>query len=370
MFTYKSISNRDQIRKIVEASLTKQTEISTQQIIDSGAIPSLKGYIVSPGKVSDSIFGGRFTIEINGQQTQVENPPLQSKQGIPLRIMIRTQRISTHDIVRGNIPFKDQVLSLNHNFMRKLLTRALGSSQIDIGLEDNCNVVVAENLKQIPLENVLRAYMAKTSTTTSLYQHYMQGEREYCGHVLPEGLIANGALPYIMDTPTTKSHSHDQPFSAQALVKQGVCTQAQYTQICNSSIFAFGIAAEYLYRLGIIAVDTKTEHGINKQGKIVSQDEIWTLDSSRFWLLEDYQQQLKQFKSGKIEALNPKSFSKEFAREYPLEKREYSDAETIEISIRYIETIEHLLQKQFIPALNPWDEQVICALKKIATVLL
>lgn len=253
--------------------------------------------------------------------------------------------------------------------MCKLLTRAIGSSQINVGLDDRSNVIVAENLKQISLENILRAYMAKTSTATSLYQHYIKGERKYCGHILPEGLIANGPLPYLMDTPTTKSRHHDQPSSPQALIKQGICTQAQYTQIRNSSIYAFGIAAEYLYRLGIIAVDTKTEHGINQQGNIVSQDEIWTFDSSRFWLLEDYQQQVAQLKSGKFETLTPKSFSKEFAREYPVNNKKFPQQAAIEISIRYIEAIEHLLQKQFSPDLTPWDERVIFALKKIVEVL-
>ena len=62
--------------------------------------------------------------------------------------------------------------------------------------------------------------------------------------------------------------------------------------------------------------------------------------------------------------------SKEFAREFLANKREYSEAETIQISMRYIEAIEYLLQKKFVPDSSPWDERVICALKKIVEVLL
>jgi phosphoribosylaminoimidazole-succinocarboxamide synthase len=34
-------------------------------------------------------------------------------------------------------------------------------------------VIPAENLELVMLENVLRRYMAKSSTSTSLYQHWL-----------------------------------------------------------------------------------------------------------------------------------------------------------------------------------------------------
>ena len=163
-------------QEIVQEYMKNEGAIrSTQEILDSGAIPRLKGYTVRPGKVSDSIFGGKgkFTKK-TGEVVEFENPELTAKDGTPVRLMVRTDRISTHDILRGSIPFKDQILAMNHNYMRKLLAPAIGTSQYEVpGLDDNAVVIAAENLQQLGFENVLRAYMAKSTTETSLYQHYI-----------------------------------------------------------------------------------------------------------------------------------------------------------------------------------------------------
>lgn len=384
--------SNDEANRLIDDYLAQQIiTTSTQDILDSGAISRLKGYIVRPGKVSDSIFGGKgsYFDKKSGNLIEFENPPLVDAYGTPLRIMVRTQRISTHDINRGEIPFKDQILATNHNFMRRLLAPAIGTSQYDVpGLEDNAVVIVAENLdKNVDFENVLRAYMAKSSTSTSLYVHYMNGEREFCGHKLPEGLFPNGPLPYVMDTPSTKSDEHDISVSPEELFKMGVCTPEVYNQLRNSSIYAFGKVDEFFRPKGIIAVDTKTEHGINRKGQIVSQDEIWTMDSSRFWIAEDYNTQVKLFLEGKEQELveylqktqpgikekdyivngkvvpTPKSLSKEFARGFSEGEKGYTDEQRKLISLRYIEGIQHLLGKRFKPDLRPRDERVISGLE-------
>ncbi|MFH1917332.1 MAG: phosphoribosylaminoimidazolesuccinocarboxamide synthase [Nanoarchaeota archaeon] len=355
-------------RQLVEAYVARGDSVyTTQEIIDSGAIPCLKGFRVKPGKVSDSIFGGEvcFIDKSTGTIATYENPPLHSADGTPIRIMVRTQRISTHDINRGEIPFKDQILAVNHNYMRRMLAQVIGTSQLEVGLLDNSNVVVAENLTQIPFENVLRAYMAKSSTSTSLYQHYMKGKRVFCGHVLPDNLIPNGPLPYVMDTPSTKSDEHDESIAPWVLVEQHVCTQAQYDQIRNGSLVAFGMISQFLKERGLIAVDTKTEHGINKRGEIVSQDEIWTMDSSRFWLREDYEEQLCQLKAGKIAELNPASYSKEFARGFSKGEQGYTEEQRVQIAVRYILGMQHLLGKKFEPDMRSHEERVVSGIEKI-----
>jgi phosphoribosylaminoimidazole-succinocarboxamide synthase len=280
--------------------------------------------------------------------------------------MVRTDRISTHDIMRGSVPFKDQILAANHNFMRQLLRGAIGTSQYDVkGLADNAVVIVAENLKQTPFENVLRAYMARSSTSTSLYQAFMRGERKFCGHVLPDNLIPNGPLPYIMDTPSTKSDVHDISVPPQFLFDNGICTPEEYAQIRNGSIFAMGLVSQLLRTKGLIAVDTKTEHGKNRRGEIVSQDEIWTMDSSRFWLLEDYQEQMRKLATGEIMELNPKSYSKEFARGFSEGDKGYTDEQRAQIAVRYIEGIQHLLGKRFEPDMRSREERVVSGLQTI-----
>src|SRR5690349_13556286 len=142
----------EQALVLVDDYMAAEGSVSTtQEILDSGAIPELKGFTVRPGKVSDSIFGGHVSFKGgDGRAVEAENPPLVTTDGRPLRLMVRTQRISTHDINRGEIPFKDQILAANHNYMRRLVEPAIGTSQFDVpGLADNEVVIAAENLRII-----------------------------------------------------------------------------------------------------------------------------------------------------------------------------------------------------------------------------
>ena len=89
------------------------------------------------------------------------------------------------------------------------------------------------------------------------------------------------------------------------------------------------------------------------------------MDSSRFWKLEDYQTQLANRIAGKIEEVNPVSYSKEFARGFSQGDSGYTDEQRIEIGIRYIEGIQHLLGKRFEPDMRPRDERVVDGLQKV-----
>ena len=357
----------DQALDLVYNYMTSEGKVSTtQELLDSGIIPALKGFTVRPGKVSDSIYGGRVEFTKKDGTVEAENPRLLTRDGRPLRIMVRTQRISTHDINRGEIPFKDQILAANHNYMRRLVEPAIGTSQFEVpGLADNDVVIAAENLHPIPIENIFRAYMATSSTSTSLYQAWQRGDKMFAGHLVPKGLVANGPLPYVMDTPSTKSEDHDVTSSPEEMIRQEDITSAQYTALRNSGLVAFGMAAQFLRSKGIILVDTKFEHGINKDGKIVSQDEILTMDSSRFWLASDYEAQTERFNRGELDELNPKSYSKEFARGFSEGEEGYTDEQRIVIAARYVIGIQELLGKRFEPDMRPCDERVVSGLNKI-----
>ncbi|MFC1477275.1 phosphoribosylaminoimidazolesuccinocarboxamide synthase [candidate division KSB1 bacterium] len=363
-----SLLQSKEAEKIVEQYIIHEEAIvSTQELLDSGAIPRLKGYKVQPGKVSDSVYGGKgsFYDKKSGGQKDFENPPLDTPDGIPIRIMVRTSRISTHDINRGEVPFKDQILAINHNFMRRLVTWAIGTSQFEIpDLPDSSIVIAAENLKPVLFENVLRAYNAKSTTSTSLYQHFIKGEREFCGHKLPNDLLPNGPLPYVMDTPSTKAEN-DESLSRDELFMRGICTPAEYTEIINGSLIAFGVASEFLRGRGIILVDFKLEHGTGIDGTIKSMDEIITMDSSRFWLLDDYNEQSLKLAEGEIEELAPKSYSKEFARGFSEGDKGYTDEQRAKIAVRYIEGIQHLLGTRFEPDTRPRTERITTGIDHI-----
>jgi len=356
-------------RRLVESYMSlERSSPSTQAILDSGAIPRLRDYIVRPGKVSDSIFGGKgsYFVKQDGKLVEIkfENSPLETPDRIPLRLMVRTERISTHDINRGEIPFKDQILGVNHNFMVRLVRDVLGTSQFDVeGLEDSSVVIAAENLNPFQFENVLRAYMAKSTTSTSLYQAWLRKEERFSGHLIPEGLIPNGPLPYIMDTPSTKSEVRDETVDRIYLAMNGFCTHEEYDQMRNAGLVAFGIVTQFLREKGLILVDTKTEHGRNRKDQIVSQDELYTIDSSRFWLRKDYEGQLERLARGEIKELYPISYSKEFARGMAEGENGFTEEQRIQIAVRYIMAIQHLTGTRFVPDIRSREERVIYGLR-------
>ncbi|MBS3144124.1 phosphoribosylaminoimidazolesuccinocarboxamide synthase [Candidatus Woesearchaeota archaeon] len=352
---------------LVEQYMAKeQRPFTTQDVIHSGIFPQLRGFKVRPGKVSDCIFGGGYSF---GHSTY-ENPPLVTKDGTPLRIMVRTDRISTHDINRGEIPFKDQILAQNHHVMRRLTQDVLGTSQFDVpGLADTSVVIAAENLKTIPIEMVLRAYMAKSTTSTTLYQAWLRKDLNFCGHFVDNRWIPNGRLPYVMDTPSTKSDEHDQSVAPEFLFKNGLSIH-DYQQIRNAALVAFGVVSRFVQEKGLILVDTKTEHGVNRNDEIVAQDELYTLDSSRFWLVDDYARQLEQLARGNIPELNPASYSKEFARSFSQGKEKYTDDQRRAIAVRYILGIQHLTGEPFRPDMRSREERVVSGLQTIVEQLI
>ena len=314
------------------------------QIIADNEIPRLTGATVLEGKVSDSVF----------------SDTLKSKDGVPIRLMFRGNRISTHDVNRGAIPFKDQVLAQNHDHMLNLVKDILGSSQFEVdGLLPSSTVIPAENLNLLMVENVQRMYMAESSTSTSLFQHWLKAkedalaEFEYAGHEIEVNLLTpNGKLPYIMDTPSTKDKV-DRTIDPSYLFENGVCTVGQYQHIRNASIMAFGVVTQYLRKKGMVLVDTKTEHGINAANQIVAADELYTMDSSRFWKLNDNGSVMER--DGK-----PVSFSKEFARGMVKDTdMQFSTEQSNEIGVRYIDGLQYLTGQAFQPDLRPRDQRII-----------
>lgn len=287
------------------------------------------------GKVSTCLYG----------------PNIKDHTGRPLRIMIRTPRISTHDKGRGTIPKKGEVLALNHNFMRKSLAKVLPHAQFeDLGIKDNAVVTVSENLRPIMLEFVMRTYNAYTTTDTSLYVHHKKGERVFCGHKLRDDLIPNCVLPNLIDTPSTKE-GKDRSMSAKELIEMGICTEAQYDVMNDMGRTSYRIVEAILEFKDIILADTKIEFGVNHEGQILAMDELYTMDSSRFWPVENWKKAL-----GKEETVL--SWSKEFARAFSKGNEPYTDEERALISARYMLGIQELTGEPFIPDPRPFEQKV------------
>ena len=124
-------------------------------------------------------------------------------------VLITTDRQSAFDRVLASIPFKGQVLNQTSAWWFKKTEHIIKNHLLEI---PDPNVIIAKKCKVIPIEFVVRGYITG-STSTSLWTVYNNGDREYCGNALPEGLIKNQKLNENMLTPTTKEKHHDRPIS-------------------------------------------------------------------------------------------------------------------------------------------------------------
>jgi phosphoribosylaminoimidazole-succinocarboxamide synthase len=223
------------------------------------------------------------------------------------RILISSDRISAFDRSLTSIPFKGQVLTQTARFWFDR-TRDICPNHV---LEyPDPNVVIGKRLTILPVEIVVRGYLAG-STGTSVLTLYKKGQRQMYGHSFPDGLRNNEALPHPIITPTSKEFDggHDAPLTATQIIDQGLLTQAQWDQISDIALRLFARGQEMVAKNGLILVDTKYEFGIDSNGNLMLADEIHTPDSSRFWLADGYPDALKN-------GTRPPSFDKDVIRSW------------------------------------------------------
>ncbi|PIL20900.1 phosphoribosylaminoimidazole-succinocarboxamide synthase [Puniceibacterium antarcticum] len=221
------------------------------------------------------------------------------------RILIASDRISAFDRILASIPFKGQVLTQTARFWFERTADICQNHVLDY---PDPNVVLAKKLEILPVEIVVRGYLAG-STSTSILTRYKAGERTLYGHSFPDGLRDNAKLPTPIITPTTKAFDggHDAPLTAEEILSQGLLTQGQWDKVSAISLALFARGQEIAAQRGLILADTKYEFGTDEDGTIVLADEIHTPDSSRFWLQDGYE---KAFQDG----TRPPSFDKDVIR--------------------------------------------------------
>lgn len=260
-------------------------------------------------------------------------------------LLATTDRLSAFDRVLTAIPFKGQVLNQVSAWWFDKTAHIIANHVIDI---PEPNVMVGKKCTVFPIEFIVRAY-ATGSTNTSLWTHYANGEREYCGHKLPEGLVKNQALPKALLTPTTKEAVHDQPLSAADVVAQNFMTQEDWNYVSDIAMRLFEFGSEVAAKQGLILVDTKYEFGKDSDGNILIVDELHTPDSSRYWLKATYKE---KFESNQ----EPDNLDKEIVRLwYKQHCDPYNDdnlpeapAELrIKLANRYIQMYEMITGKDF-----------------------
>ncbi len=117
------------------------------------------------------------------------------------RILISTDRLSAFDRILTAIPFKGQVLTQTARYWFEA-TRDICPNHV-LAYPDP-NVVVGRRLDILPVEVVVRDYLAGT-TGTSILTLYKSGQREMYGLRLPDDMKANQKLQRTIITPTTKA---------------------------------------------------------------------------------------------------------------------------------------------------------------------
>tara|TARA_S200000501_G_scaffold108977_1_gene102260 strand:- start:78 stop:1364 length:1287 start_codon:yes stop_codon:yes gene_type:complete len=157
------------------------------------------------------------------------------------------------------------------------------------------------------IEVVVRGYITG-NTETSLWTHYKNGSRVYCGVLFPDGLVKNQKLEFPVVTPTTKD-DNDRPITPEEIVNGGFMTQDQMEYIFGKALELYNFGSEYAESRGLLLVDTKYEFGLDMNNNIILIDEVHTCDSSRYWLKDTYHE---KFRNGE----SPEKFDKDQVRDW------------------------------------------------------
>ena len=279
-------------------------------------------------------------------------------------ILITTDRQSAFDRVLAAIPFKGQVLNLTSAWWFENTTHIVKNHVLEI---PDPNAILAKKCSVFPIEFVVRGFITG-STSTSLWTVYKNGSRNYCGNILPDGLVKNQRLQQAMLTPTTKEKDHDRPIAPDEIVSEGWMSQADWDAASKIALQLFEFGQEQALKNGLILVDTKYEFGRDQNGDIILIDEIHTPDSSRYWLSDTYEERIKNNQE-------PQNIDKEFLRLWFVDNCDpYNDKElppapddlVIELSQRYILLYEMITGNKFkFPDTNvPANERLITNLRK------
>ena len=223
------------------------------------------------------------------------------------RVIIASDRLSAFDRILAAIPYKGQVLTQTARYWFEATKDICPNHVLDY---PDPNVVIGQRLDILPVEIVVRAYLAGT-TGTSILTLYKKGLRRMYGITLPDGMRDNEKLPLAIITPTSKAFDggHDEPLTPDEIVAKKLVTAEQWQTLAKHALALFARGQELAAKRGLILVDTKYEFGIDMSGRIILADEIHTPDSSRYWLASSYPE---RFASG----ARPESFDKDFVRSW------------------------------------------------------
>jgi phosphoribosylaminoimidazole-succinocarboxamide synthase len=281
------------------------------------------------------------------------------------RILVTSDRLSAFDRVLCCVPFKGQVLNGVARWAFEHTADICPNHVLDY---PDPNIVVGRRLRILPVEIVVRGYLAGT-TSTSILTLYRAGRREMYGQRLPDGLSPNQALDAPIITPTSKAAdgAHDEPLTAEEIVSRGLLGEAQWRQVSATALALFARGQALAAERGLILADTKYEFGVDAEGTLRLADEIHTPDSSRYWRADTYAQRLAAGES-------PDSFDKDVIRAWVAARCDPYKDDVPEIppeliwktALTYVEAFERITGRAFEapPPSPPVRERVLGALRR------
>jgi phosphoribosylaminoimidazole-succinocarboxamide synthase len=215
-------------------------------------------------------------------------------------LIVATDRISAFDVVLPTgIPLKGHVLNRLSNFWFRTTNEIISNHMVEAlddlnGLDSYLpedkrfkypsflrgRSMIVKKVKRIPLECVVRGYLAGTAWAEYKEKGTIRGRK------MPAGLQQSQQLPEPLFTPMAKvDNGHDEPVGIEYVSKAFGARIAKDLE--EKSILLYISARKYALSKGIIIADTMLEYGIDN-GKVILIDEMLTPDSSRFWDLGKY----------------------------------------------------------------------------------
>lgn len=252
-----------------------------------------------------------------------------------LRILVTTDRISCFDRVVALVPFKGQVLTRLAEYWFAETAHIVKNHLVAV---PDPNVLVGREVEIVPIEVVVRGYLAG-----SAWRDYQAG-KTISGVTLPSGMNQFQKLEQNLVTPSTKAEKgeHDAPISEQDLVERGLVSGERWSEIREKALALFAFGQKRAQERGLLLADTKYEFGFIGD-ELVLADEIHTLDSSRFWVQDTYEQLLRDGSA-------PQMLDKEPVRQWLLERGfkgdgpipHFEDEHLVDISLHYLDSYSRI----------------------------
>jgi phosphoribosylaminoimidazole-succinocarboxamide synthase len=214
-------------------------------------------------------------------------------------LLVASDRISTFDVVLpSEIPDKGRVLTGLSAFWFARTRHIVGNHLLR--LRDDARSVECVRLQMLPVEIVVRGYLAGSGWTDYLETGAISGHR------LPGGLRESERLSEPIVTPATKAtEGHDLNITEDEAA--AVCGGERYAEARDAAIALYRFGAAHAEERGVVLADTKFEFGVDREGVLTLADEAMTPDSSRFWPADGYAPGAPQ-----------PSFDKQFVRDWCL----------------------------------------------------